>query len=243
MKNKIVIGIATAALLLVIVAFSGCVEEKTPESTGNSIPPSKTALQPGVYDVSELSNLPMTISLGNDTYLVLTDADKERIHGYFENRGRYLSAFDLEVIFRDKNGKMVNNGVQEIKIQKDEGLVLKRKIPVYVEIPLDFFETWEVRGSSHEYHPKINLLDIGRSHLDQGLKFSTRGEGIATMEHVVELTGTIDVKRSGKDNVTATLVGNIESKSDKKCIVMLSFINSNFSYYKSIGHEGLGHNS
>jgi len=105
MKTKIVIGIAIVMLLFVIVAFSGCIEDETTKSTENGILPSKKALQPGVYDVSELSNLPMTINLGNDTYLVLTDADKETISGYFENKGRFLypTYFDLEVIFRDKN--------------------------------------------------------------------------------------------------------------------------------------------
>ncbi len=141
MKNKIVIGFAIATLLLVILAFSGCVEEETTESTENSILPSKTALQPGIYDVSELSHLPMTISLGNDTYLVLIDADKERISGYFENKGVYMSFFDLDVIFRDKNGKVVNDGVQEIKVNGVAGEVftISKNFPVYAEIPLDFF--------------------------------------------------------------------------------------------------------
>ena len=122
MKHKVVIGIAITTLLLIIVAFSGCTEDETTKSTETNILPPKTAPQPGVYNVSELSNLPMTISLGNDTYLVFTDADKEKIHGYFENKGRYMSAFDLEVIFRDKNGKVVNKGVQEIRVQKEEEL-------------------------------------------------------------------------------------------------------------------------
>jgi hypothetical protein len=185
MKHKVVIGIAITTLLLIIVAFSGCTEDETTKSTETNILPPKTAPQPGVYNVSELSNLPMTTSLGNDTYLVFTDAggcpaiafdtknfasfwiqspiclsfspdfelldslaDKEKIHGYFENKGRYMSAFDLEVIVRDKNGKVVNKGVQEIRVQKEEELFLRRKVPVYAEIPLDFFETWEVRGSS-----------------------------------------------------------------------------------------------
>ena len=236
MKNKIVIEITV--LLLVILALSGCVEDETPKSTESSILPPKTALQPGVYGVSELSHLPMTISLGNDTYLVLTDADKETITGYFENKGRYmLLTFDLEVIFRDKNGKVVNKGVQKIKVKEEgvKGESCLRKIPVYVEIPLDFFETWEIRGSSY-IDPSINILSIGRS---QEVKLSTQGiHGILYRgEHVVELTGTIDVKRSGKDTVTATLVGDIESKSDKKVLATIVFSGLNYSIYKGMKKE------
>lgn len=230
MKTKIATGIAITTLLLVIVAFSGCIEDETTKSTENGILPPKTALQPGVYDVSELSHLPMTISLGNDTYLVLTDADKEKIHGYFENKGRYMSAFDLEVIFRDKNGKVVNKGIQEIRVQKEEELFLRRKVPVYVEIPLDFFETWEVRGSSI-INPYYIILDVGRS---QEVKLSTREYG---GEDFVELMGTIDVKRSGKDTVTATLVGEVESKSNKKLIADITFWDQNSSVYEGMSQE------
>ena len=71
MKTKIVIGIAIVMLLFVIVAFSGCIEDETTKSTENGILPSKKALQPGVYDVSELSNLPMTINSVSYTHLTL----------------------------------------------------------------------------------------------------------------------------------------------------------------------------
>jgi len=229
MKTKIVIGIAIVMLLFVIVAFSGCIEDETTKSTENGILPSKKALQPGVYDVSELSNLPMTINLGNDTYLVLTDADKETISGYFENKGRFLypTYFDLEVIFRDKNGKVVNNGVREIRVkyealkseEREYDMRYLRKIPVYVGIPLDFFETWEVRGESIIY-PYITILEVGRS---QDVKLTQKGE------YFVELTGTIDVTHSGKGNLTATFVGEIESKSDKKLTVQITFTSRNVS--------------
>ncbi len=231
MKNKVVIGIAM--LLLVMVAFSGCIDEETPKSTGNSILPTKTALQPGVYDISELSHLPMTINLGNDTYLVLTDADKERISGYFENKGIFFSAFVLEVIFRDKSGKVVNNGVQKISVQKEEELFLRRKVPVHVEIPLDFFETWEVRGSSIRI-PYSNILDVGRS---QEVKLNTR---VYDEEDFVELKGTIDVKHSGKDTVTATLIGKVESKSNKKLIANIGFQDINNSVYAGMENEQRG---
>jgi hypothetical protein len=216
------------------------VEDETTKSTENGILPQKTVLQPGVYDVSELSHLPMTISLGNDTYLVLTDADKERISGYFENKGIYPSYFDLDVIFRDKNGKVVNNGVQEIRVKyealkSEERKIIEynmrylRKMPVYVEIPLDFFETWEVRGESIIDYSEI-ILGIGRS---QEVKISTRefrgGE--------VELIGTIDIKRSGKDTVTATLVGDIESKSDYKLLATIVLSDLNYSVYEGIKKE------
>ena len=39
MKNKVVIGIAM--LLLVMVAFSGCIDEETPKSTGIASFPQK----------------------------------------------------------------------------------------------------------------------------------------------------------------------------------------------------------
>ena len=232
MKNKIAIGIAITTLLLVILAFSGCVEEETTKSTENSILPSKTALQPGVYDVSELSNLPMTISLGNDTYLVLTDADKETISGYFENKGRYMSAFDLEAIFRDKNGKVVNSGVQKIRVKeeavKGEEISYLRKVPVYVEIPLDFFETWEVRGNPTKFL-HVNIFGIGGS---QEVKLSLEKYKFGGF-----VTGTIDVKRSGKDTVTAMLVGDIESKSDKKLTVQIVFKDLNYSVYEGMRPE------
>jgi len=77
-----------------------------------------------------------------------------------------------------------------------------------------------------------NILDIDRTH---EVKLSMYKYSSA--EYVGELTGTIDVKRSGKDTVTATLIGEIENKSDKKLRAELGFRHSNWGVYEGMRIE------
>lgn len=151
-------------ILILSFLFLGCIENKV-ETTSST-----ESMNLGIFKVSELNNLPKTLELGNNTYLTLTSIDKKSISIYIENKGvEAVRINNGHFIFRDKDGRVVRNGVGGFRLVSSDGLkdevwggtskygdelwdstlsgtlIAKKKVLFTVNVPLDLYETWEPR--------------------------------------------------------------------------------------------------
>lgn len=198
-------------LLVVTSLFLGCVDNTKIEK-----PSTAESIKPGIFKSSELNNLPKVIDLGNNIYLTLKSIDKNRILVYTEYNGIGTAYVGGQFIFRDKEGRVVQNGNEYINDAYTQDT--QKTISWSVDIPLDLYETWEPRIEGFS----IKWIRVYSFELD---KFTSSPVELEMND--VSLSGTIEKNSNG-----IVLKGYIDNKGNNKKIVSIQLNNEAYLSFR-----------